>query len=123
MVIDIPNGWNLQELRGALLAAIPELAPTANAETGELIPTFEIDPAARKLTLPDALAPRAQVVLGAPTIEATLRDRADAAIGNLQAAYDGWSGLTAAQKDAALKLTVRATIALIRLQLRKLDAT
>lgn len=54
--------------------------------------------------------------------EATLRGRADAAIANLEAAWNGWGSLTAAQKDAALKLTVRVTIALARLVLRRLDA-
>lgn len=55
--------------------------------------------------------------------EAALRDRADVALVNLQAAWDGWAGLTAAQKDAALKLNVRVTIALARLLLRRLDST
>lgn len=53
----------------------------------------------------------------------TLRDRAVAALANLEAAWDGWGALTAAQKDAALKLNVRVTIAIARLVLRRLDKT
>lgn len=61
-------------------------------------------------------------VTTASSNESTLRDRVEQALGNLQAAWDGWAGLTPAQKDAALKLQVRVTIALVRLVLRKLDA-
>lgn len=56
------------------------------------------------------------------TNEATLRDRADTAIANLESAIAGWSTLTAAQKDAALKLGLRVTAALARLILRRLDS-
>lgn len=55
--------------------------------------------------------------------ETTLRDRADAALDTLENAWGSWGTLTAAQKDAALKLNVRVTIALARLVLRKLDKT
>lgn len=54
--------------------------------------------------------------------ERALRDRADTALQNLEAAWAGWAGLTAAQKDAALKLTVRVTISIARLVLRRLDS-
>lgn len=53
----------------------------------------------------------------------TLRDRAEQALENLEGAWAGWANLTAAQKDAALKLNVRVTVALARLVLRKLDKT
>lgn len=53
----------------------------------------------------------------------TLRDRAAAALENMEAAWNGWAGLTAAQKDAAAKLNLRVTIALVRLVLRRLDKT
>jgi hypothetical protein len=53
--------------------------------------------------------------------ETTLRSRADAALANLETAYENWPTLTQAQKDAALRLTVRVSAALVRLQLRKLD--
>lgn len=66
----------------------------------------------------DAVAPDPAVLANA----VTLQDRAAQAIANLQASYDGWSGLTAAQKDAAQKLTIRVVIALARLVLRRLDA-
>lgn len=52
-----------------------------------------------------------------------LRDRVDQALENLGAAHANWATLTAPQKDAALRLNVRVTLALARLQLRKLDET
>lgn len=55
--------------------------------------------------------------------EVVLRDRAEQAIVTLQNAWDNWAGLTAAQKDATQKLTVRVVIGLVRLVLRRLDAT
>lgn len=53
---------------------------------------------------------------------ATLRDRADAALANLRA-YRDLASPTGAQTVAAVKLLCRVAIVLIRLQLRKLDAT
>lgn len=55
-------------------------------------------------------------------VETTLRTRAADAIATLEQAHAGWGALTAAQKDAALKLTVRVTISLARLALRRLDS-
>lgn len=57
------------------------------------------------------------------TNAATLRDRIQQAITTLTNAHTNWGTLTAAQKDSALKLNVRVTVALARLHLRKLDAT
>lgn len=50
-----------------------------------------------------------------------LRDRLEQALTNLETANANWATLTAAQKDAALRLGIRADAALIRLILRKLD--
>jgi hypothetical protein len=119
-VLDVPAGLDLAALRRDLLAAIPELNPTVAEATGELVPVFTMDVGARRLTVPDSLAQRVQAVLDAPAAEATLRTRADAALANLEAAWNGWDGLTPTAKDATLKLNVRATAALIRLVLRRL---
>lgn len=54
--------------------------------------------------------------------EVTLRDRAEQAITTLENAHAGWASLTAAQKDGALRLTVRVVVALARLVLRRLDS-
>lgn len=51
----------------------------------------------------------------------TIRQRATDAIANLESAYTNWGTLTAAQKDAALRLNVRVTVGLVRLYLRLLD--
>lgn len=77
--------------------------------------------------LADLAAPRAELTAIADTRTATegtaetLRTRAVEAIETLENAWAGWANLTAAQKDAALKLNVRVTIALARLVLRRLD--
>lgn len=91
--------------------AAPELVPLTAAEAQRR----EAE-AAEFATIAAALEAEA-------TNAATLRDRAETAIAKLETAYDGWADLTAAGKDAALKLNVRATIALARLVLRKLDKT
>lgn len=52
---------------------------------------------------------------------ATLDDRISQAIQTLEQAAAGWATLTAAQKDAALKLAVAAVARLARLQVRQLD--
>jgi hypothetical protein len=57
---------------------------------------------------------------GEITSETTLRDRAETSIATLEQAYAGWATLTAAQKDAALRLTVRVAATLARLVLRRL---
>lgn len=54
--------------------------------------------------------------------EQSLRDKVGQAIGNLETAATNWGTLTAAQKDAAAKLTVQVTARLARLALRHLDA-
>lgn len=54
---------------------------------------------------------------------ATLRERADQAVAALEQAYAAWPNLTAAQRMDAARLNVRVTVALARLQLRKLDST
>jgi hypothetical protein len=52
---------------------------------------------------------------------ATLQDRATTAIATLENGWTNWATLTAAQKDATLKLSVRVVATLARLVLRKLD--
>jgi tRNA threonylcarbamoyladenosine modification (KEOPS) complex Pcc1 subunit len=69
----------------------------------------------------DGLAEREAVELAERANRVTLEARARDAIDTLQGAYDGWAGLTAVQKDAIAKLQVRATIAILRLLLRRLD--
>ncbi|HVE24032.1 MAG TPA: hypothetical protein VNC22_01440 [Sporichthya sp.] len=46
--------------------------------------------------------------------------QADQAIATLESAWDNWATLTAAQKDATLKLTVRVVTRLARLLLGRL---
>ena len=53
----------------------------------------------------------------------TLRDRVEQGLSALAAAHANWGALTAVQKDTALRLNVRVTLALARLQLRRLDST
>lgn len=71
----------------------------------------------------EAAAQTAQTAAAASANESTLRDRVAAALATLTAAQENWATLTAAQKDGALRLTVRVTAALARLQLRQLDET
>ena len=52
-----------------------------------------------------------------------LRDKATQAIAQLEDADTRWGTLTAAQKDAAMRLCVRATAKLIRLVLGRLEAS
>lgn len=54
--------------------------------------------------------------------EATLRTRVLDAINTLEQAHANWPTLSAAQKDAALRLNVRVTAALARIQFRQLDS-
>lgn len=54
--------------------------------------------------------------------EVELRDRAGGAIDTLEQAVASWSSLTAAQKDAAAKLSLRVVVALARLALRRFEA-
>lgn len=63
-----------------------------------------------------------QVVGGPAANEDTLRSRAESALATLEQAVANWDSLTAAQKDGALKLTVKATAGLIRLALRRFDS-
>lgn len=53
----------------------------------------------------------------------TLRDRLAATLATLEQANTGWTTLTAAQKDSALRAAVRANAGLIRLRLGRLDTT
>lgn len=46
--------------------------------------------------------------------------RLRAVLTDLQAAYDGWDVLTAAARNAALKLTLRAVMALVRYQIEEI---
>lgn len=52
----------------------------------------------------------------------TIRERLANALANLETAYSNWAALTAAQKDAAIKLDVRTTAGLVRLYLRDLES-
>lgn len=54
---------------------------------------------------------------------ATLRDRADTALVQLENGWTNWATLTPAQKDGLAKLNCRVNAALIRLALGRLDAT
>ena len=58
----------------------------------------------------------------APPNERALRERADQALTNLEDAWTNWATLTAPQKDAAMRLSVRVNAAVIRLMLRRLDS-
>lgn len=53
----------------------------------------------------------------------TIRGQASAAVDTLETAVAGWAALTAAQKDATLKLAVRVVTKLARLALNKLDSS
>lgn len=66
-----------------------------------------------------ASAESAQQVLD--TNAATMREKVDQALANLEAAATNWSSLTVGQKDAALKLTVQVVDRLARLTLQRLD--
>ena len=63
-------------------------------------------------------------VLDAANAEQTVREayqsQADQAIATLEAGWDNWGVLTAGQKDAVLKLTVRVVTRLARLILGRL---
>lgn len=54
--------------------------------------------------------------------ETSLRTKVRNAIGNLETADASWGSLTAAQKDAALRLSVRVTAKLARLAVVRLEA-
>ena len=64
----------------------------------------------------------AQAAQTATANEGTLRGRVDQAVANLEDAWTNWATLSAAQKDPALRLSVRVAAGLARLQLRKLDS-
>lgn len=55
-------------------------------------------------------------------VEASLRSKARNAIATLESADANWASLTNVQKDAALRLCVRATAKLARLAVRQLDS-
>jgi hypothetical protein len=55
--------------------------------------------------------------------EATVGDRASAAMADLRTLRDTTGTLTAAQMSNALRLLARVALALIRLQLRRFDST
>lgn len=55
--------------------------------------------------------------------EYTLQSRTVQALNQLEQAADNWSDLTAAEKDAAVRLAMRAVCRLARLVLRRFDAT
>lgn len=52
----------------------------------------------------------------------TLRDKADQAITLLENADANWASLTAAQKDAAMRLSVRVVAKLARMAVNRLEA-
>lgn len=106
--------------------SVPFMGFNSDGQTVTLTVADEIDePAvAAVVAAHDPTTPGPSEVLRQQTEanEQTLRERADQAVGTLQNAWDNWGSLTNAQKDAALKLTVRVVIALARLTLRKLDS-
>lgn len=102
-------GWTVEELDADDYGPLWRVT---NADGVELVARED------GVTLPD---PPTAAELTAEKNETTLRDRADQSIATLEQAWTGWGALTAAQKDAALKLTVRVVITLARLTLRKLD--
>lgn len=55
--------------------------------------------------------------------EDTLRSRIDSSLGTLANAWQAWPTLSPAQKDGAMRLTVRVTLALARLEQRRLEST
>lgn len=57
------------------------------------------------------------------TNQATIESRADAILTDLRAIRDSTGNLSSAQASNAVRVLARACIALIRLQLRKLDGT
>lgn len=63
----------------------------------------------------------AQAAAAAEQNAATMTDRTANAIGTLEDAAASWGTLTAAQKDAAMKLTVQVVVRLARLVLHRLD--
>lgn len=127
----------LNKLHDELIAAIPALAPVGVPPNRDAVFSISGDGILLTLIVPDAISePQIQAVLAAhdPTTpsaaeiatatananEQTLRDRADQAVATLESAYANWTTLTAVQKDQALRLQMRATSTLLRLQLRKL---
>ncbi len=87
------------------------------------VPAEELPIVGDEIQASAAIAKRVEELAVQDANELALRDRAATAIENLEAAWAGWSGLTVAQKDAAAKLSLRVTIALARLTLRRFDKT
>jgi hypothetical protein len=95
--------WLQQRPDGVIEATVPDGASRA---------TFDATVAAHNPATYDAAdAAAAQQTTGD-------RDQARQAVANLTNAIDGWSGLSAAQKDAAILLGLRCVRALIRLLVR-----
>lgn len=126
----------LGKIHDELLAAIPALRPaggqdalllvSGDGETLKLVVPDSADRAAIDAVVAahDPTTPSAweQAVATADANDATLRDRLGTALANLETANTNWATLTAAQKDAALRLGIRVDAALIRLALRRLEA-
>lgn len=136
------KGCRLGKLQDELLAAIPALRavrlhPADDAPTAVM--TVSGDTQTLTLQVPDATdtaAVDAVVAAHDPatpgaweqnqtaeaTNDSTIRDRLTATLATLESAQTNWPTLTAAQKDAATRQSIRATAGLIRLLLRRLDA-
>lgn len=112
----------LDAARAQLVLAGIDSREAAEAKAEELIPLTAAEETQRQADQ-DAAAAVATAQAALDVNDATLRDRVDQALTQLATAHTNWGTLTAAQKDAALKLNVRVTLALARLQLRKLDGT
>lgn len=94
-----------------------------SAETGEL-EYVDLTPEEQAEVEAERAAAAAQLELAdaTATTEIQIRQRLETALEKLEQAGAGWAELTPAQKDTAMRLTVRATAKLVRLQLRRLDA-
>jgi hypothetical protein len=68
--------------------------------------------------MPTPIAPNG--IVGRRTARLADVKRLRAVLTDLQAAYDGWDALTAAARNAALKLTLRAVMALVRYQIEEI---
>lgn len=56
------------------------------------------------------------------TVSGTIRLKIEQALATLEQTYANWGALTAAQKDSALRLNARVTIALSRMVLGRFDS-
>lgn len=96
----------------------PEPALLANIAEAE----GEPDVAGYGLVDQQAVAALAATLAAETDVEGKLRTTASDAIATLAQAHANWASLTAAQKDAALRLNVRVTVALARLTVGRLDS-